>query len=84
MRPVKPGDLLILDTGLDVELVGVVTAHYDDISLVSENVWEYQQLEGPGVSIYWQASNTMALWLYSRLAEEIIAGRLKQVETREL
>lgn len=84
MRPVKPGDLLILDTGLDVELVGVVTAHYDDISLVSENVWEYQQLEGPGVSIYWQTSNTMALWLYSRLAEEIIAGRLKQVETREL
>lgn len=84
MRPVKPGDLLILDTGLDVELVGVVTAHYDDISLVSENVWEYQQLEGPGVSIYWQTSNTIALWLYSRLAEEIIAGRLKQVETREL
>lgn len=84
MKPVKPGDLLILDTGLDVELVGVVTAHYDDISLVSENVWEYQQLEGPGVSIYWQTSNTMALWLYSRLAEEIIAGRLKQVETREL
>ena len=84
MRPVKPGDLLILDTGLDVELVGVVTAHYDDISLVSENVWEYQQLEGPGVSIYWQTSNTMALWLYSRLAEEIIAGRLKQVEAREL
>ena len=83
MRPVKPGDLLILDTELDVELVGVVTAHYDDISSVSENVWEYQQLEGPGVSIYWQTSNTMALWLYSRLAEEIIAGRLKQVETYE-
>ena len=81
MRPVKPGDLLILDTRLGVELMGVVIAHHDDVSVVAENAYEYQQLEGPGVSIYWQTSNTTALWLYSRLAEEIIDGTLRQVET---
>jgi len=84
VRPVKPGDLLIFDTGYDVELIGVVIEHHDDISKVVEDFFEYQHLEGPGVSIYWQTSNTMAMWLYTRLAEEIIAGRLKQVETGEL
>ena len=83
MRPVKPGDLLIFDSGYQVELLGVVTEHHDDITLAAKDVWEYQHLTGPGVSIYWQTSNTMALWPYSRLAEEIIHGKLKQVETNE-
>ena len=84
MRPVKPGDLLILDTGYNVELIGVVIEHHNDISKAAEDAFEYQHLEGPGVSIYWQTSNTTALWLYSRLAEEIIDGKLRQVETDEL
>lgn len=83
MRPVKPGDLLIFDTGYNAELIGIVVEHHDDVSKVAEDAWEYQHLEGPGVTIYWQPSNIMALWLYSRLAEEIIEGRLRQVETNE-
>ena len=83
MRPVKPGDLLIFDSGYQVELLGVVIEHHDDVALPAKNVWEYQQLKGPGASIYWQTSNTMALWSYVRLTEEIVNGKMKLMETNE-
>lgn len=82
MRPVKPGDLLIFDSGYQVELLGVVTEHHDDITLAAKDVWEYH-LTGPGVSIYWQTSNTMALWTYVRLTAEIVRGKMKRMETDE-
>jgi len=84
MRPVKPGDLLVMCPQIDMTLVGVVLSHHDDVQEVTHaHSWLHQDLAGPGVSIYWQPSGVVALWTYCRITEEIVAGRIKQVNADE-
>lgn len=68
-RPVKKGDILtLLPAPFYVELIGVVLDHHDELSdAMTEQVYDFEKIKGPGVSIYWSTSDIIAYWDYKRV-----------------
>lgn len=81
MNIIKPGDLLLYNSSADIELIGVVLAHHDELSEVWDAVFfdDFFLFSGPGVSIYWQTSNTHAYWPYQDIEMKFAENLMRLV-----
>lgn len=77
MRPVRPGDLLSLDTRYDLNLVGLVLKHHDELSQVADRMPFLELIKGPGVVIYWVTSDCIAHWDYDRIRKSLNDGSMQ-------
>ena len=77
MRPVQPGDLLLLDTRYDLYLTGIVLKHHNELSQVADQVPFLELIKGPGVVIYWITSDCIAHWDYDRISKSLNDGSLQ-------